>query len=77
MLSPLAVANAKTKASTYKLSDAQGLHLLVETSGSKLRRLRYQFNRKETMLHSGPSPRCLSPRPAPNATRHANSWRKA
>src|SRR5690242_7856317 len=55
-LSHLAVENAKPKASPYLLTDGNGLHLLVNTGGSKLWRLRYRFGGKQNMLSLGPFP---------------------
>lgn len=56
MLTQVAVQAAKPREKAYKLSDGNGLHLLVETSGSKLWRFRYQFERKEKMLSFGSFP---------------------
>ena len=42
-LSQLAIVNAKPKDRPYLLSDGEGLHLQIYTSGSKLWRLRYRF----------------------------------
>jgi hypothetical protein len=56
-LTSLAVQNAKPKEKPYKLSDGDDLYLLVQPSGSKLWRFRYQFAGKENMLALG-SPRC-------------------
>jgi integrase len=56
MLTQVAVQAAKPKDKPYKLSDGGGLHLLVETNGSKLWRFRYQFGRREKMLSFGAFP---------------------
>ena len=56
MLTPTGIQNAKPKDKPYKLSDGGGLHLLIETGGSKLWRFRYQFDRKEKMLSFGAFP---------------------
>jgi integrase len=56
MLTALAIQNAKPRDKPYKLSDGLGLHLLVETTGSRLWRFRYQFQRKEKMLSFGAFP---------------------
>lgn len=56
MLSQTQVLTAKPRDKPYKLSDGGGLHLLVEKSGSKLWRFRYQFQRKEKMLSLGSFP---------------------
>lgn len=56
MLTHTAAQNAKPKGKAYKLSDGGGLHVLVETTGSKLWRFRYEFDRKEKMLSFGSFP---------------------
>lgn len=56
MLTHTAVEAAKPKDKAYKLSDGNGLYLLIETGGSKLWRFRYQFDRKEKMLSLGSFP---------------------
>jgi len=56
MLSPFAVQNAKAQNNEYKLSDGNGLHLIVTTGGSKLWRLRYRFGGKQKMLSLGAFP---------------------
>jgi hypothetical protein len=55
-LTLFAIQNAKPKEKPHKLSDGNGLHLLVETNGSRLWRFRYQFDRKEKMLSLGAFP---------------------
>ena len=55
-LTSLAIENAKPKERPYKLSDGEGLHLLVQPNGSKLWRFRYQFDLKEKMLSLGTFP---------------------
>jgi hypothetical protein len=55
-LSQFAIRNAKPKAKPYKMSDGEGLHLLVQPSGAKWWRFRYQFDRKEKMLSFGTYP---------------------
>ena len=55
-LTSLAVQNAKPKEKPYKLSDGNGLHLLVQPNGSKLWRFRYHFAGKENMLALGSFP---------------------
>jgi integrase len=56
LLSSLAVQNAKPKEKSYKLSDGDGLHLLMLPSGKKLWRFRYKFVGKENMLAFGAFP---------------------
>ena len=48
-----AIKNAKPKEESYKLTDAHGLHLLITSSGGKLRRFRYRFAGKENTLGLG------------------------
>ena len=47
---------AKPAAKDYKLADAQGLYLLVKTSGSKYWQLKYRFGGKERTLSIGVYP---------------------
>lgn len=56
MLKSLHIENAKPRDKPYKLSDGDGLSLLVKTNGSKLWRFRYQFAGKEKMLSLGSFP---------------------
>jgi integrase len=56
MLTVFAIEKARPQARSYKLSDGNGLHLLVEPNGSKLWRFRYHFDRKEKMLSFGRYP---------------------
>ena len=56
MLTQFAITNAKPKARPYKLSDGEGLHLLIQPGGSKLWRFRYQFVGKEKMISLGAFP---------------------
>ena len=52
-LAETAIKNAKPKEKPYKLTDAHGLHLLITSSGGKLRRFRYRFAGKENTLGLG------------------------
>jgi integrase len=56
MLSQLAITRAAPKERPYKLSDGQGLHLLVKPNGRKLWRMRYRFMAVEKMLALGAYP---------------------
>ena len=56
MLTQLAISAAKPKDKSYKLSDSDGLALLVEAGGSKLWRFRFHFSGKERMLSLGSYP---------------------
>lgn len=55
-LSDAKARNAKPKARPYKISDGEGLFLVVMPSGSKYWRLRYFFADKEKMLALGVYP---------------------
>jgi Arm DNA-binding domain len=43
MLTALAIENAKPRDKPFIVTDGNGLHLLVNSNGSKLWRLRYRF----------------------------------
>lgn len=55
-LADVQLRNAKPKEKDYKLSDGQGLYLLVNTTGGKLWRLDYTFARKRKTLALGAYP---------------------
>ena len=55
-LTPFALDNAKAAEKPYKLSDGDGLHLLIKPNGSKLWRFRYRFAGVEKMLALGSYP---------------------
>ena len=55
-LTDTAIRNAKPLNKPYKLSDAQGLYLLIKPNGSKLWQLKYRFGGKEKKLAFGPYP---------------------
>ncbi|WP_166300381.1 tyrosine-type recombinase/integrase [Bradyrhizobium sp. 2S1] len=55
-LTDMAVRSAKPKDKPYKLSDAGGLYLAVETNGSRLWRVAYRFDRKQKLLSLGAYP---------------------
>ena len=55
-LSDAAVRNAKPKAKPYKMSDGEGLFLLVTPTGSKYWRMKYFFATKEKLLALGVYP---------------------
>lgn len=52
-LTDMAIKWAKPKEKAYTLADGNGLSLLVETSGSKGWRFRYQFAGKTKMISLG------------------------
>lgn len=52
-LTDTAIRNAKPLDKPYKLSDAQGLYLLIKPNGSKLWQLKYRFGGKEKKLAFG------------------------
>jgi integrase len=56
LLTAFSIMKASPKEKPYKLSDGDGLHLLVQTNGNKLWRLRYRFAGRENMLSLGSFP---------------------
>lgn len=50
------IRNAKLIDKPYKLSDAQGLYLLIKPNGSKIWQLKYRFGGKENKLAFGGYP---------------------
>ena len=56
MLSDLATRQAKPRDRDYKISDYDGLHLLVRPTGAKLWRLAYRFAGKQKLLALGAYP---------------------
>lgn len=52
-LTDTAIRNAKPLDKSWKLSDAQGLYLLIKPNGSKLWHLKYRFGGKEKKLAFG------------------------
>jgi integrase len=56
MLTVLGIEKLKPKEKSYKVSDGNGLSLLVEPSGGKLWRFRFKFGGKEKMLSLGSFP---------------------
>lgn len=56
-LSDVKVRSAKPEAKAYKLTDGEGMVLLVHPNGSKYWRLRYRFGGKEKMLALGNTPK--------------------
>jgi integrase len=55
-LTDTAVRNAKPRSKAYKISDGGGLHLLIQTNGTKLWRLAYRFAGKQKTLALGAYP---------------------
>lgn len=55
-LTDIKVRNLKPKEKPYKVSDFDGLHVLVNSSGSKLWRLKYRLHGKEKLLSFGVYP---------------------
>ncbi|MEI9883109.1 Arm DNA-binding domain-containing protein [Atlantibacter hermannii] len=51
-----AIRNAKPLDKPYKLSDAQGLYLLIKPNGFELWQLKYRFGGKEKKLAFGAYP---------------------
>lgn len=56
MLNDLQIKRAKPKEKSYKLSDGNGLFLLITPSGGKLWRWKYRFNGQEKSLSIGKYP---------------------
>lgn len=50
------VKNAKPKTKAYKLTDGEGMYLLVNPNGSKYWRLNYRFQRQQKTLALGVYP---------------------
>ncbi len=59
-LSDTAIRNAKPLDKPYKLTDAQGLYLLIKPNGSKLWQLKYRFGGKEKKAGVWCLPCCLT-----------------
>ena len=55
-LSEFTIRKAKPKDRAYRLSDGGGLHLLIQTNGSKLWQMRYRHLGKENVLSFGQYP---------------------
>jgi integrase len=55
-LTDTAIRNAKPKDKAYKVTDSQGLYLLVNPGGSKLWRVKYRINGTERKLSLGAYP---------------------
>ncbi len=53
MLNDTRIRNAKARERDYKLSDFDGLYLLVCKNGSKLWRFAYRFDRKQKQIALG------------------------
>ena len=58
-LTDLKIKSAKPYNKQYKLSDGDGLFLLVHSNGSKYWRFRYYFNGKEKLMSIGQYPNVL------------------
>ena len=56
VLTVFALDKARPREKPYFLTDGNGLHLLVNPTGSKLWRLRYRFGGKQNMLGLGAFP---------------------
>jgi integrase len=55
-LSDATIRNLKPREKAYKVSDFEGLFLLVKPSGSRLWHFKYRIDRKEKLLALGPYP---------------------
>jgi integrase len=56
MLTDKAIKNAKPAEKSYKITDAQGLHLQIDPTGSKYWRMKYRIHGKEKKLSLGVYP---------------------
>ncbi len=56
MITDIKIKSAKPREKSYRISDGQGLHVLVCPNGSKLWQLRYQFEGKPKTASLGPYP---------------------
>ncbi|HEY5083942.1 MAG TPA: Arm DNA-binding domain-containing protein, partial [Rhizomicrobium sp.] len=56
MLTALGIEKLKPREKSYKVSDGNGLYILVEPTGGKLWPIRYSFGGKEKMLSLGSFP---------------------
>jgi hypothetical protein len=50
------IRNSKTQDKAYKLYDAQGLHLVINPTGSKIWRLKYHYLDREKLVSFGKYP---------------------
>jgi integrase len=55
-LTPIAIRNAKPREKPYKLTDGEGMYLLINADGSRYWRLKYRFAGKEKTLALGVFP---------------------
>ena len=55
-LTDTAIRNVKAREKSFKLFDANGLYLLVSTSGTKSWRFKYRINGKEKLISLGKYP---------------------
>ena len=55
-LSDVQIKKSKPEDNDYKLSDGDGMYLLVTVSGGKLWRLKYRYSGKEKLLTFGAYP---------------------
>lgn len=55
-LTDIAIRSAKPTEKQYKLTDGEGMHLLVRPNGSKLWQLKYRFAKQEKLLSIGQYP---------------------
>jgi len=63
LLSAIEVSNAKPGDKPRKLSDGNGLNLLVHPNGSRYFQLRYTLHGKEKTLSSAATLQCDLPKP--------------
>ena len=66
------IRNARPRERSYRLSDGRGLCLLVQPTGAKWWRFRYEFDRTERLLSFGIYPDV----PLVDAREHCNAARR-
>lgn len=74
-LSDTQIRNTKPKEKPYKLADFDGLHLLINPTGSRLWRLKYRFGGKEKLLSLGAYPSVSMADARRRRDEHGLSWR--
>jgi hypothetical protein len=71
-LTDIQVKTAKPQEKDYKLTDGDGMYLLVAATGGKRWRLKYRFGGREKLI-----PIYRYRRPEPSAMRHETCWHMA
>lgn len=73
----LKVRNAKAAAKPFKMTDGNGMHLLITPNDSKYWRFQYRFGRKKIFLHSVFILRSRYQKPDAEETKPSNSLQMA